>query len=145
MASYITDGYGKMPVEYHSNVHFVGNQTDINNHVQDILKPLMPYIRNKRTAPAVPPTLFNSLAVTISDAEDAGPVPYPPAKSSSGSWDGGSSSSSGSGLFNGASDQSNIGSGTVGTDPNALNQVVHLFEYKYDLVTSATIGPFTFS
>lgn len=126
MQSSITDKYGMSPVEYHSNKPLQGNQTVINKHVADILMPLMPYIREKRLVPPPATTLFNSISLTIADAQDDGPAPYP---------------------AHTRPDQPDLAE--LGSSPNrvlsALNQLIHLYEYKYDLVTSAQIGPFTFS
>lgn len=127
MQSSITDQYGQTPVEYHSNVPLVGNQTIINKHVADILMPLMPYIREKRLAPQEPPSLFNSVSLTIADAQDLGPTPYPA-------------------NTDGAPPPNLTALGSMPSQVlSAFNQLIHLFEYKYDLITSAKIGPFTFS
>lgn len=155
MQSFITDGIGKMPVQYTSNLPFVGNQTVINKHVHDILMPLMPLIRDKRLAPPTPDTIFNAIKLTITDADsvpsadplsdlhldphanlhsDTYSYPYPgpqsPPQSDSPS----------------APHPDLLGPGNKAAKVlNALNQLIHLFEYKYDIVTSAKIGPFTFS
>lgn len=160
MQSFISDAFGKMPVQYTSNLPFVGNQTAINKHVHDILMPLMPLIRDKRLAPPTPETIFNAIKLTITDAESGPPTdpladlhldlhpdlhsdtnsyPYPGPQLPPSHSEPQSDSPP-------APHPDLIGPGNkIAKVLNALNQLIHLFEYKYDIVTSAQIGPFTFS
>lgn len=138
----MNDQFEEFPVEYRSNLPFIGSQADIHKHVQDVLSPLMPYIRNKRAsvngqfysqADALNTALGGTSSSTILN-DGSTPVIL----------GGGSTSSVPDLNLNSVNAGSNHGVLTTNTF-TANGEIIQLFEYKYDIVAAAQIGPYTFT
>lgn len=136
----MTDRFDEFPVEYRSNLPFVGSEADIHKHVHDVLSPLMPYIRNKRTAvngqfvSQADALLGNGLTSTILDNASASDQGLNFNSFNAGSVGGGTANA-------GSSSHGVVTTNTFIAD----GELIQLYEYKYDIVAAAQIGPYTFT
>lgn len=157
----MTDRFDEFPVEYRSNLPFVGSEADIHKHVHDVLSPLMPYIRNnkeKLQSIRSKRTAVNGQFVSQADQLlGGGGLTSTVLNDASASEQGLNFDSFNAGSFNGGSfNGGSVGGGTANAGSSshgvlttntftANGEVIQLYEYKYDIVAAAQIGPYTFT